>query len=304
LGEIRSMVGMRRPGGSIVGGSSTRRFRRPQGPTVTTTTPSVTTTTTNDNELRPQLPSLTGLNSPGGLPDNGPVTPPVRRLSDPAIRPIETLSSASSSTSSMLSGSQTERKHRGRRHSSMMGQPTNVLPSDRAVSLNPFAEVDAKEESTPIIGHSLAMEQLEDKDLPSIDFSKSLWAKLQQWRYDKFARELELKAQAQMLDDMKKHHSELDATFEAVQQQMTRLRARKDAFDEKRLDVSLNTELSLRLQQGLVEIEDAPVVNDMGDSQLIDRSIVLQLNRLIVDQVIGCFPIFLSSGTDFILLIL
>ena len=148
-------------------------------------------------------------------------------------------------------------------------------------SFNPFSEHDAlaaKAAAAPAVPR---LEPLTILDLPTTgtSISHALFAKLQEWRQTKFARELEAKSAATALGELQAHLTALERDSEAVQDKMKALLARKVAFEEERGGLALNTELMLRLQQGLVEIEHAPVATDLGDCLMIERGAVHELNR-------------------------
>jgi hypothetical protein len=60
------------------------------------------------------------------------------------------------------------------------------------------------------------------------------------------------------------------------------LQLRKTGFDDTRASMTLNTEMILRLNQGLVEITESPIVTDLVDCIMIDRGWLDVLNARIL----------------------
>lgn len=82
-------------------------------------------------------------------------------------------------------------------------------------------------------------------------------------------------------EQMNNHLIALQSACTAITDEISALESRHSEVQENRARLELNTEVMVKTLQGMVEIEEAPVVTDLKDCEMIDQSIVEQLNKLI-----------------------
>lgn len=80
---------------------------------------------------------------------------------------------------------------------------------------------------------------------------------------------------------MNVHLISLQTRQKAIEEEIAMLTERYEDVQENRSRLALNTEVMVKTLQGMVEIEEAPVVTDMKDCEMIDKIIVEDLNLLI-----------------------
>jgi hypothetical protein len=80
---------------------------------------------------------------------------------------------------------------------------------------------------------------------------------------------------------MNAHLISLQTRQKAIEEEIAMLTERYEDVQESRSRLALNTEVMVKTLQGMVEIEEAPVVTDMKDCEMIDKVIVEDLNKLI-----------------------
>jgi len=140
-------------------------------------------------------------------------------------------------------------------------------------TLSPFEAVDAdkKEDESPMADVGLMPEEMEP------EVWERFLAKIRSFN------ELEsqvLKA-GETHEQMNNHLVALQSAEKAIVDEVAGLETRFDEVQENRARLELNTEVMVKTLQGMVEIEEAPVVTDLKDCEMIDQSIVEELNKLI-----------------------
>jgi hypothetical protein len=151
------------------------------------------------------------------------------------------------------------------------------LTARRAESdtLNPFADTPVTE-----------LEEVKYADLNSQDMPPQLsvdtWNRFLERRRLHIDKELEIKKLSSKHYEMQKHLGYLQSVDVAVANEIASLTSKRYSMIAEQAAVALNTELMLRIRQGQVEIEEAPVVTDLKDCEMLDRSIVEGLNEAIV----------------------
>ncbi len=93
---------------------------------------------------------------------------------------------------------------------------------------------------------------------------------------------MQLKANIGLLEDMRRHEAGLVAAEKSFQDELIATVHRRTKSREERESNILNTEMVLVVKQGQVEIEESPVVTDMSAALMLTRSIVEDLNKIII----------------------
>ena len=122
---------------------------------------------------------------------------------------------------------------------------------------------------------------LDENDKPE-ELPVEIWIRVGQLRAIKYEKEVELKTAQSTLDDMKTYELNLITNEKTISDEISSTMNRKAAIKEQRVLQQLNSELFFLIKQGQVEIEEAPVVTDVSSAVMIHRSIVEELDRVIV----------------------
>ena len=93
------------------------------------------------------------------------------------------------------------------------------------------------------------------------------------------AKEASQKQQISLIAEMQKRKDLLDANTEAVSTQIKNVLKQQEEFEQSRIQLMLDTEVLLKLEQGLVEIEESPVVTDLQNCQFLTKHVVCTLRR-------------------------
>ena len=122
---------------------------------------------------------------------------------------------------------------------------------------------------------------LSEQDRPE-EVSSEVWSRFAVRRKHLIEKEIEVAKAGAVHSEMQRHLALLEAGDAALQSEIRQLTFSKSELAESRVVALLNSELFLRVPQGLVEIVEAPVVTDLRDSLLVQRDIVEDLNGVIV----------------------
>jgi len=117
-------------------------------------------------------------------------------------------------------------------------------------------------------------------DMP-VDMNIEVWNWFVDRRKQHIAKELETKRAHSTLNDYQRYLAHLHHLLSILSDDIRGLHSTLLELHSSSLSSNLNTEILLRIQQGQVEIEEAPVVTDLKHCEMIDRSIVEKLNSVI-----------------------
>jgi len=138
-------------------------------------------------------------------------------------------------------------------------------------SLKPFADRLPEEEEPRYV-------ELEPSERPE-SLHPEIWARFLQKRRYQFDKDLELKrCQAQMVH-MQRHYSHLQSMRQALEHEVASVAYQLGHLQVERQKQALNSEIMLKVKQGLVEVQDSPVLEDLKDSEMIERVCVERLNE-------------------------
>jgi WD40 repeat protein len=128
---------------------------------------------------------------------------------------------------------------------------------------------------------ALVYAPLTPADMPSPDFDMLVWLRLLKRRQAKIRGEWALRQQGQLVVLMQQHLTDAEAAASGRGTHAAALAERRYAFARRRRALRLNTELLLCMRQGLVEVDESPVVTDQLASELVPRRTVEVLNDAI-----------------------
>ena len=98
-----------------------------------------------------------------------------------------------------------------------------------------------------------------------------IWESLNLRRKQKVEKEQELRKLTKLLAEMGEHKASLTQQSEFAAKQLRQLLSKKAEFDSNRLSMRLNAEVLVKIQQGMVEINESPVVTDLGECGMMHR---------------------------------
>lgn len=122
--------------------------------------------------------------------------------------------------------------------------------------------------------------ELDDRDKPE-SVSMDLWYALLDRRAEYIEKERDMRRYHYKLQEMAMHLQHLRDMDVALNNELRHLAHYHQQLLDARTLFSLNTELMVRIQQGQVELNESPVVTDLAECEMIDRSWVEQLNAVI-----------------------
>lgn len=162
---------------------------------------------------------------------------------------------------------------------SALGNPERdtVNANEEPAASDPFADEPATlqyEAKNEDVFHPLDLEL----DAPELNVDEFVWDKLQELRAKKFVSEQEVKKVSAILSEMLSHLELLTEKNNSLEEQFQSSMAQLKRLEKQELFQDFNLDVLIRLKQGQVEIPEAPVVNDMSSSILIDRGVVEHLN--------------------------
>jgi len=146
-------------------------------------------------------------------------------------------------------------------------------------------DVDTNVLINPFENESLSKE---DESLPLPDSERpdgveaELWASLQKKRVQKLVKEANQKQFGILLVEMNKRQNQLEAAVGETKNQLNLVHKQKSDFEHCRIQLVLNNEVMLKLEQGLVEIEESPVVTDLQACQFVTKKVVEDLNKNVI----------------------
>jgi hypothetical protein len=140
--------------------------------------------------------------------------------------------------------------------------------------LDPFASADASAED-------LTMSAWANAEPPTEDIDPALWQRFISRKQSHMDLEARVKEAGDTHEQMSRHLVSLQAHDRTIMEEMVELEERAKSVQDNRSRFALNTEVMLKTRQGHVEIDEAPVVTDLKDCEMIERGIVEELNTLI-----------------------
>ena len=187
-----------------------------------------------------------------------------------------------------LTGAGLNVMHRGKRRSVVEHKHDDEShdSEDPFGSLSPYPE---PQQTVVEESESLPPFHLSDVDVVPPDMNASLWSRFVEKRRTVVEREAELKVRQARLADMHKYYMRLQTVEEWVHQLVGEGDEDEDGTaDERQLALERRAEwdavLMLRIQQGLVELNEVDLVYVLSDVQLVSRSELEQLNALILSK--------------------
>ena len=176
------------------------------------------------------------------------------------------------------------RKRRGKDGDDDIGDGTmNPYPSDLLAQLQSLYVTHV---ATVAAGPSTALLEdvryleLDARDKPE-SLDGELWEALLQRRAGWIDKEREVRRASYRMHEMALHLAHLHEMATALAAEVRSLTAYRANLLEARSLFALNTEVLLHVQQGCVEIAESPVVSDLAECNMIDRSSVEALNAVI-----------------------
>lgn len=144
-------------------------------------------------------------------------------------------------------------------------------------SLSPYGMEISKKDSEQ------RLTDLRASDRPD-DLHPDIWTRFLQRRKQQHEKELEVRRGQQQLADMTRQLAILQSQDDRYQAEFKRLSALQTQLGSRRLPLLLDTECMVRIKQGQVEVEEAPVVTDLKDCVMIERGIVESINSEIANR--------------------
>ena len=128
-------------------------------------------------------------------------------------------------------------------------------------------------EVAEVQGGDMTYYSLEEHERP-LDFDDATWETLQQRRKQKIEKELEYARLGRLVAEMTVHKDKLATQSEHATKQLKDVLNKKLDFDNCRLPMQLNAELLVKIEQGMVEVNESPVVNDLGECAMMNRYLI------------------------------
>ena len=180
-----------------------------------------------------------------------------------------------------LTGAGLNVQTRGNRRRSMVTEEKHGgdAEDEESMSLNPYGEVAATAAAVVVEEEHLPPFHACDLDAPPPDLNASLWVRFVERRRLVVEKELEVKARLARLQDMHRFYMRMQSVDEWLQRTLDEAdqQALQGVGEHPAWDVSL----MLRMQQGLVEMSDTDVVQQLDEVELRGRAEVEELNRAI-----------------------
>mmetsp|Transcript_49008 Transcript_49008/g.96107 ORF Transcript_49008/g.96107 Transcript_49008/m.96107 type:complete len:717 (+) Transcript_49008:2037-4187(+) len=123
--------------------------------------------------------------------------------------------------------------------------------------------------------------ELDSSEMPD-GCEEEAWAKVQEKRLARLSKESVLKAQGALVVEMTKRLQHLSDQVSAVSAQIRAVQEQKSNFESSRQRIMLNVDVMMKLDQGLAEIEESPVVTDLQNCEMVQRENVEKLNKSIL----------------------
>ncbi|CEO95160.1 Cilia- and flagella-associated protein 43 [Plasmodiophora brassicae] len=116
------------------------------------------------------------------------------------------------------------------------------------------------------------------------ELSVAVWDRFVEWRGQRLSREATMKSCMKDIEGIEERLESLESEAARLQVEMRDLREAVEASAQEHAIDMLNTKIMVKVKQGQVEIEEAPVLTDLRDCHLIDRGEVERQNERIVEM--------------------
>ena len=123
-----------------------------------------------------------------------------------------------------------------------------------------------------------------DLDCPEgFNVDPFVWSKLQELRLGRISKEIEVRNQLKVYNDIKKKLESLSADADEIVAEAISLRSQRDSILERLVELDRDLDVVVAVKQGQDEVDSQGVVTDYGDAKLIPTSVIRKFNSRITE---------------------